>query len=71
MLEQPGDELQRFFGGDSCLFETRPALMPCQEKVLPSRAARGYMSWREERMSRRRWRPEDVRGERLSKSVME
>ena len=26
------------------LFETRPALMPCQEKVLPSRTARGYMS---------------------------
>ena len=26
------------------LFETRPALMPCQEKVLLSRAARGYMS---------------------------
>ena len=36
------------------LFETRPALMPCQEKVLSSRAARGYMSWREEMRSRRR-----------------
>ena len=36
------------------LFETRPALMPCQQKVLPSRVARGYMSWREERSSRHR-----------------
>ena len=38
----------------SWLFETRPALMSCQEKVLPSRAARGYMNWREERRSSRR-----------------
>ena len=35
------------------LFEKRPVLMPCQEKVLPSRAARGYMNWREEQRSRR------------------
>ena len=35
------------------LFETRSTLMPCQEKVLPSRAARGYMNWREEQRSRR------------------
>ena len=34
------------------LFETRPALMLCQGKVLPSRAARGYMNWREEQRSR-------------------
>ena len=36
------------------LFVTRPVLMPRQEKVLTSRAARGYMSWRQERKSRRR-----------------
>ena len=33
-------------------FVTRPVLMPRQEKVLPSRAARGYMNWRQERRSR-------------------
>ena len=33
-----------FSEGIRWLFETRPALMPCQEKVLPSRAARGYMN---------------------------
>ena len=27
------------------LFEPRPVLMPCQEKVSPSRAARGYINW--------------------------
>ena len=35
------------------LFETRPALMPCQEKVLPSKEARGYINWREQQRSRR------------------
>ena len=35
------------------LFVTRPVLMSCQKKVLPSRAARGYMNWKEERGSRR------------------
>ena len=35
------------------LVVTRPVLIPCQKKVLPSRAARGYMNWREERRSRR------------------
>ena len=34
------------------LVVTRPVLMPCQTKVLPSRAARGFMNWREERRSR-------------------
>ena len=36
------------------LFVTRPVLMLRQEKVLPSRAVRGYMSWRQERRPRRR-----------------
>ena len=32
------------FSGEICwLFETRPALMSCQENVLPSKAARVYM----------------------------
>ena len=35
------------------LFGTRPVMMSCQEKVSPSRAARGYTNWREERRSRR------------------
>ena len=35
------------------LFGIRPVRMPCQEKVSPSRAARGYTKWREERRSRR------------------
>ena len=34
-------------------FEKRPVLIPCQEKVSPSRAARGYMNSREEQRSRR------------------
>ena len=42
-----GEELQRFFGEDSLV------LMPCQKKVLPSRATRGYINWREEWRSRR------------------
>ena len=42
------------FSEEICwLFETRPVLMPQQEKVLPSRAARGYMNSREEQRSRR------------------
>ena len=37
------------------LFEARPAYnLLCREKVLLSRAARGYMSWRDEQRSRRR-----------------
>ena len=39
------------------LSKTRPALMPCLKKVLPSRAARGYMSWRDEQRSGRRGGP--------------
>ena len=42
------------FSEEVCwLFETRPALVPCQKKSLPSSAARGYMNWREEQRSRR------------------
>ena len=53
MLEQPGDELQRFLEEIRCPFEARPALNTlCRERVLPSRVARGDK--REERMSRRR-----------------
>ena len=37
-----GDELQHFSDEIRWLFETRPALMLCQKKVMPSRAARGY-----------------------------
>ena len=31
----------------------RPVLMPCQDKVSPSRAARGYRNLREDQRSRR------------------
>ena len=48
-----GDELQRFSEEIRWLFEKRPFMMPRQEKVSPSRAARGYTNWREERRSRR------------------
>ena len=48
-----GDELQRFLEEICWLFVTRLVLMPCPKKVLPSRAAQGYMNWREERRSRR------------------
>ena len=42
------------FSEEICwLFDTRPASMPCQEKVLLSRAARSYMNCREEHRSRR------------------
>ena len=42
------------FSEEICwLFEIRPVMMPCQEKVSPSRAASGYTNWREERRSRR------------------
>ena len=34
--------------------------MPCQEKVLPSRAARGSINWREEQRSGRRRRFEVI-----------
>ena len=34
-----GEELQRFFGRDSLAFWKRTVLMPCQDKVSPSRAA--------------------------------
>ena len=55
------------------LFGIRPVIMLCQEKVSLSRAARGYTNWREERRSRRHGdsRRLEVRGERLSRSVME
>ena len=51
VLEQLDDELQRLFEEIHWLFEAKPAL---REKVLPSGAARGYMSWRDEQRSRRR-----------------
>ena len=35
------------------LFGIKPVMMPCQEKVSPSRAARGWTNWRGERRSRR------------------
>ena len=35
------------------LFEIRPILKPCQEKVSPSRATRGYMNSRKDQRSRR------------------
>ena len=35
------------------LYGIRPVMMPCQEKVSPSRAARGYMNSREGQRSRR------------------
>ena len=68
-----GNELQRFFGVDSLAFLKRLVLIPCQEKISPSRAARGYMNSRENQRSRRHGdsRRLEVRGERLSKSVME
>ena len=55
------------------LFGIRPVMMSCQEKVSPSRVARGYTNWREERRSRRHGdsRRLEFRGERLSRSVME
>ena len=54
------------------LFEKRPVLMPRQDKVSPSRAARGYRNSREDQRSRRHGdsRRLEVRGERLSRSVM-
>ena len=71
VLEQLGDELQRFFGGDSLALLKQGRFWKCRArtKVASSRAARGNK--REERKSRHRWRLEDVRGERLSRSVME
>ena len=47
--------------------------MPRQDKVSPSRAARGYRNSREDQRSRRHgdMRRLEVRGERLSRSVME
>ena len=55
------------------LFRKKPVLIPCQDKVSPSRAARSYMNSREEQRSRRHGdsRRLEVRGERLSRSVME
>ena len=45
MVEQPGDELQRFSEKIRCLLEARLALnAQCRKKVLPSRVARGFMS---------------------------
>ena len=69
-----GEELQRFFSDEICwLFEKRPVLMPRQDKVSPSRAARVYRNSREDQRSRRHGdsRRLEVRGERLSRSVME
>ena len=67
-----GAELQ-FFSVIRWLFKRRPVLMPCQNKVSPSRAARGYRNSREGQRSRRHDDPRrlEVRGERLSTSVME
>ena len=48
-----GEVIRAFSEEIRWLFVTRPVLMPCQKKVLPSRAARGYMNWREGRRSRR------------------
>ena len=55
------------------LFGIRPVIMRCQDKVSPSRAARGYRNSREDQRSRRHGdsRRLEVRGERLSRSVME
>ena len=71
--EAAEDELQRLFGRDSLVLWNRPIMMPCQEKVSPSRAARGYTNWREERRSRRHGDSKklEVRDERLSRKVME
>ena len=48
-----GEELQGFSEEIRWFFEERQVLMPCQEKVSPSRAARGYINSREEQRSRR------------------
>ena len=55
------------------LVEKRPVLIPRQDKVSPSRAARGYRNSREDQRSRRHGdsRRLEVRGKRLSRSVME
>ena len=45
--------------------------MLCRERILPSRAAQGYMSWRDEQRSRHRWLFKDVRGDRLLGNAME
>ena len=68
-----GDELQRFSNEIRWLFEQSPFLMPRQDIVSPSRAARGYRNSREDQRSRRHGdsRRLEVRGERLSRSVME
>ena len=41
-------------------FEKRPVLMPCQEKVSPSRTTRGYMNSREEQEVTTSWRLEVI-----------
>ena len=55
------------------LFGIRPVSMPRHDKVSPSRTARGYRNSWEEQRSRRHGnsRRLEVRGERLSRSVME
>ena len=55
------------------LFGIRPVSMPRHDKVSPSRTARGYRNSWEEQRSRRQGdsRRSEVRGERLSRSVME
>ena len=55
------------------LFGIRPVSVPRQDKVSPSRTARGYKNSREDQRSRRHGdsRRLEVRGERLSRSVME
>ena len=62
-----------FFSVIRWLFGIRPVLMPCQNKVSPSRAARGCRNSRKDQSSRRHGdlRRLEVRGERLSRSVME
>ena len=54
------------------LFGIRPVSMPRQDKVSPSRTARGYRNSRADQRSRRHGdlRRLEVRGERLSRSVM-
>ena len=55
------------------LFRKRPVMMPRQDKVLPSRAARAYRNSRKDQRSRRHGDPRrlEVRGELLSRGVME
>ena len=68
-----GQQSYSIFSVIRWLFGKRPVLIPRQDKVSPSRAARGYRNSWEEQRSRRHGdsRRLEVRGERLSRSVME